>query len=178
MHTIFFGGIAQYFDLNGVLTQDDNVPFVKTIARVSRNSSGVMTEHKLAVEMPGLLGASSEFIPNTELEHYENEVLKLNSFSGDSVFAAYIYGGINSSAENIFFNNDGTQSSASNKIFKVYFIRNDDVGISRLNTQSVGTLKMQIYPNPAKDDLKIKYNLFQSSDVIISIFDLNGRMIF
>lgn len=34
MHNIFFGGIAQYYDDLGVLVQDNNVPFVKTIARV------------------------------------------------------------------------------------------------------------------------------------------------
>ncbi|MBK8671321.1 MAG: hypothetical protein IPN89_18525 [Saprospiraceae bacterium] len=36
MHTVFFGGIAQYFDENGTLTRDDNVPFLNTIARVKR----------------------------------------------------------------------------------------------------------------------------------------------
>ncbi len=178
MHTIFFGGIAQYFDLNGVLTQDDNVPFVKTIARVSRNSQGVMTEHKLSIEMPGLLGASSEFIPNTQLEHYENEVIKLNSFNEDSNFLGYIFGGISSTAENIFFINDGTQSSATNKIFKVYLVKNEAVSVSRLNPQSIGTLKMQIYPNPVEDELKIKYNLDQKLDVDIIIRDLSGKKLY
>lgn len=44
MHNVFFGGIAQYYDSLGVLVQDNNVPFVKTIARVTRNSSGTMAE--------------------------------------------------------------------------------------------------------------------------------------
>ena len=157
MHTFFFGGISQYFDDNGVLTQDDNVPFVKTIARVSRDNTGFMSEHKLDIEMPSLLGSSSEFIPNIELEHYENEVIKFDAFTGDSIFAGYIFGGIASTAENIFFVNDGSQSSASNKIYKVYFIDNEVLGISKLNPQSTGTLKMQIYPNPVEDDLRIKY---------------------
>lgn len=178
MHTIFFGGIAQYFDLNGVLTQDDNVPFVKTIARVSRDSSGTMTEHKLNIEMPELLGSSSEFMANIDMEHYENEVIKLNSFSGDSIFAGYIFGGITSTAENIFFINDGTQSSATNKIFKVHFVRNTGVGISRLNPQSTGSLKMQIFPNPVKAVLNIKYNLTVNTNVKISIIDLEGRILY
>ena len=46
MHNVFFGGIAQYYDSLGVLVQDNNVPFVKTIARVTRNSSGTMAEFK------------------------------------------------------------------------------------------------------------------------------------
>ena len=61
MHTVFFGGIAQYYDSLGILVQNNNVPFVKTIARVTRNSIGVMAEYKLPIEMPSLLGAGSEF---------------------------------------------------------------------------------------------------------------------
>ena len=80
--------------------------------------------------------------------------------------------------ENIFFINDGSQSSASNKIFRVYFIRNRETGISKLNPQSIGTLKMQIYPNPVKDNLKVKYNLTQNLDVHISITDLSGKLLY
>lgn len=47
MHTVFFGGIAQFYDSLGILVQDNNVPFVKTIARVTRNAAGVMAEYKL-----------------------------------------------------------------------------------------------------------------------------------
>ncbi|MEN9001406.1 MAG: hypothetical protein ABF242_03730, partial [Flavobacteriales bacterium] len=49
MNTVFFGGIAQYYDVGGVLTQDNNVPFVNTIARVSRDASGNMAEYKLPI---------------------------------------------------------------------------------------------------------------------------------
>ena len=48
MHTIFFGGMSQYtMDTEGVLTQDDEVPFVKTISVVTRNSDGSMDEKML-----------------------------------------------------------------------------------------------------------------------------------
>ena len=46
----FFGGIAQYYDSLGILVQDNNVPFVKTIARVTRDASGTMAEYKLPIE--------------------------------------------------------------------------------------------------------------------------------
>jgi hypothetical protein len=54
MHTVFFGGIAQYYDSLGILVQDNNVPFVKTIARVTRDASGTMAEYKLPIVMPTL----------------------------------------------------------------------------------------------------------------------------
>jgi hypothetical protein len=119
MNNVFFGGIAQFYDNSGVLVQDNNVPFVNTIARVTRNSVGTMAEYKLPVEMPALLGAGAEFIPNQRVPHFSNEVMKLDDFTADSTLVGYIYGGISSTAANIFFTNTGTQSSASSQIFKV-----------------------------------------------------------
>ena len=124
MHNVFFGGIAQYYDSSGIMIKDDNVPFTKSIARVTRNASGTLAEYLLPIEMPTLLGAGAEFIPNKNIPHYNNEVLKLDQIKADSTLVGYIYGGISSSAKNIFFINRGTESSASSQIFKVYLTNN------------------------------------------------------
>ena len=124
MHNVFFGGIAQYYDSLGTRIQDDNVPFTKTIARVTRDKNGIMAEQKLTVEMPILMGAGSEFIPNKDIPHYSNGVIKLDKIKDESTLVGYIYGGISSTEQNIFFINTGTQSSASNQLFKVYLIKN------------------------------------------------------
>jgi hypothetical protein len=177
MHNIFFGGIAQYYDSAGVLVQDPNVPFVKTIARVTRDSMGTMAEYKLPVEMPALLGASAEFIPLRTVPHFSNEVFKLDDFTADTTMVGYIYGGISSSAANIFWSNTGTQSTASSEIFKVYVIKNTTVGQHELNQQSVGTLKMQVFPNPNNGNFVVKFNLVKSSDVKLTIYSLKGKKI-
>jgi len=177
MHTVFFGGIAQYYESAGVLVQDNNVPFVNTIARVSRNASGAMAEYKLPVEMPGFLGAGAEFIPIKSLPHYSNQVLKLDEFVADSTLAGYIFGGISSSAPNIFFTNTGTQSSASNQLFKVYVVKSPVLGNHKLNEQSVGSLKMQVYPNPSGGDFVVKFHLNKPSHVKILLTNINGRKI-
>jgi len=137
MHNVFFGGIAQYYDSLGVLVQDNNVPFVKTIARVTRNSSGTMAEYKLPVEMPSLLGAGAEFIPIQNVPHFPNGVLKLDDFTADSTLVGYIYGGISSTAANVFFTNTGTQSTASDIIHKVFVIKSSTtLPVSIINFQS------------------------------------------
>lgn len=123
MHNLFFGGIAQYIDSAGIRLQNNDVPFVKTITRVTRNSSGHMTENKLPIEMPGFLGAGAEFIPAEDLPRYANEVIKLDSLRPDTTLLGYIYGGINSSIPNVFWINDGTQSVTSCTIFKVYIVK-------------------------------------------------------
>lgn len=177
MHNVFFGGIAQYYDSSGILVQDNNVPFVKTIARVSRNSSGVMAEYKLPVEMPSLLGAGAELIPIDSVPHYNNGVFKLDDFINDTTLVGYIYGGISSSAANVFFTNTGTQSSASSQIFKVYVIKNSTLGVHELNEQSIGKLRMHVFPNPTDGNLIIKFNLDIAAETKISIYSVDGKII-
>jgi len=177
MHTVFFGGIAQYYDNSGTLVQDNNVPFVKTIARVTRDGSGLMSEFKLPIEMPALLGAGSEFIQIEGLPQYNNGVFKLDNFTADSTLVGYIYGGISSTAANIFFTNTGIESSASSQLFKVYVIKNSNVGIHELNSQSTGTFQMQVFPNPNDGNFIVKFNLKKEVPVTITINNSKGELL-
>lgn len=177
MHSVFFGGIAQYYDSLGILVQDNNVPFVKTIARVTRNSNGTMAEYKLPIEMPGFLGSGAEFIPNLNVPQYKNEVIKLDELTEDSTLVGYIYGGISSNSGNIFFTNTGTESIASSQIFKVYVIKSASSGIHQLNNQSIGTLKMQVYPNPNKGQFSVKFNLENNTTTKITLMSIDGKII-
>ncbi len=175
MHTIFFGGIAQYYDLEGVLVQDNNVPFINTIARVTRNADGTMAEYKLPIEMPNLLGSGSEFIPITSVPHFENEVFDLDEFTEDSTLVGYIYGGISSTEANIFFTNTGVESTASSQIFEVYIITDTTLEVDELNPQSIGSLKMTVYPNPNYGKFTALYYLNQATDVKIILHNAEGK---
>ncbi len=177
MHTLFFGGIAQFYDEDGMLVQNNNVPFVKTISRVTRNAKGVMAEYKLPIEMPSFLGSASEFIKNEDLPQHANGVIKLDELTADTVLLGYIFGGIKSTAENIFWVNDGSQSQASNQILKVNLIKNKSTVTHKLNEQSVGTLKIRAIANPDTRNFTVRFNLSQKSDVKISISDKNGKKI-
>jgi hypothetical protein len=137
MHNLFFGGIAQYRDSAGVLIQDDNVPFVKTISRVTRDTEGRMAEYKLPVEMPGFLGAGAEFIPVENIPEYKNGVIKLDKIRADSTLVGYIFGGIESPDSNIFWSNDGTQSSANHVIYKVFIVKSKQSDAHTLNALSI-----------------------------------------
>lgn len=177
MHTVFFGGIAQFYDSLGILVQDNNVPFVRTIARVTRSADGTMAEYKLPVDMPGLLGAGSEFIRLESLPAYNNEVIKLHDLPSDTIHVGYIYGGIASSAPNIFWINTGDESSASSQIFKVYVSKNTSTSVHQLNSQSTGTLRMQVFPNPNNGVFGVKFNLEKMGKVFLTISDTNGAII-
>lgn len=176
MHTIFFGGMAQFYDSAGTLVQDDNVPFVKTIARLTRTAGGTMTEHKLAVEMPGFMGAGAEFIPLNHVPAYANGVLKLDDFTQDSTLAGYIFGGIVSTAPNIFFINDGTQSWAGNTLYKVWLVK--PLSVSAKPSKTTGKKEnLEIFPNPAAGLLNIRFSLPVAGVYSLSLLDANGRPI-
>lgn len=177
MHTLFFGGIAQYYDSAGVLVQDNNVPFVRTIARITRDSLGVMTEYRLPQEMPGFLGAGSEFIPLTNLPSYANGVIKLDELQADTQLVGYIFGGIRSSAPNIFFANTGTQSVANNQLFAVRLIRNQITSAHTLNKQSKSSLMLRVSPNPNQGSFRVGFHLNKASNVRLVLLDSHGREI-
>ncbi len=178
MHTIFFGGISQFtLDNSGNLVEDIDVPFVKTISRVSRESNGTMQEVDLGyIEMPALLGSGAEFIPVNQY-YYENEVLDLNEIPNTKTLVGYIYGGIESSAANIFFINDGTQSFASNVIFKVYI--NKSLAGLHSATPLIGSnvLNLKVYPNPIKRNLNLTFFGASNQELTIQVFDTGGRLI-
>jgi hypothetical protein len=177
MHTVFFGGIAQFYDNQGVLVQDDDVPFVSTIARVTRDNLGNMAEYKLPVEMPTLLGAGAEFIPNLDFPHFHNEVFKLDSVDNDYTLIGYIYGGISSSQPNIFFINDGSQSSANNQIFEVFIRKSGTLENDELNPSSINSLNLVIYPNPNDGLLKVSFHLEKFDNATLTIHNAKGKKV-
>lgn len=177
MHNVFFGGIAQYYDSSGVLVQNSDMPFVKTIANVIRDITGKLTEYKLPGEMPTLSGAGAEFILLPSVPHYANEVIKLDSIDTHKTLVGHIFGGITSTAANVFWINTGKESKASSQLFKVYLIKNNSGSTATLNKQSTNGLQLQVYPNVNETTLSIQFYLTKNLPVIVEIKDANGKMI-
>ena len=178
MHTIFFGGMSQFtLDENENLIEDINVPFVKTISKVTRLSDGTMYESKLEIEMPTLLGSGAEFIPIDNNLFFINEgIVSLNELPNGEVLIGYIYGGIESTQENIFFINNGTQSSASNQIFKV-FIQKSLLGFEEINIGDEDIFNVKLFPNPIQNSITINLFVPNTDEHILEINDLLGRNI-
>ena len=176
MHTIFFGGMAQFYEVDGGLIQDDNVPFVRTIAQVTRSADGSMAEYKLDSEMPDLLGSGAEFIPVENLPAYPNEVIDLDALEEDSILLGYLYGGIRSTDRNIFWINDGTQSEASSEILAVYLI-SQSLSTSNFNEGGEKSLFV-VYPNPSNGELTFQFTLENSVPVEIKMIDEAGKTVF
>lgn len=178
MHTVFFGGMAQYYDVSGVLTQDDNVPFVNTIARVTRHSNGSMDETKLPATLPSLLGAGSALLLAPGLPTYPNHVVNLDLLTADTTLVGYVYGGISSPNPNVFMSMmGGNGTTATNQIFKVYLVQGTATGMDRPNAQSTGSLQMQLGPNPGNGKVIVHFSLITGGPVRIDLLDESGKLI-
>lgn len=177
MHTLFFGGIAQFYDSLGTLVQDNNVPFVRTIARITRQADGAMLEYKMPVEMPSLLGAGAEFIAEEGLPIWPNGVIQYDELPNDTVLLGHIFGGIASTARNIFWVNSGTESSADNRLFRVYLSKNTATSVHSLNQQSKGTLGLQVFPNPSKGSIGVKFQLETVTPVQFIVVNKTGQIL-
>ncbi len=120
MYAVFFGGIARYYpDKNGKRVDNIEVPFTKTISVVIRKDEEE-EEIYLPIQMPGYLGAAAEFIFMPDTRMYKDGIADAGSLQNEENFVGYIVGGINSSVNNIFFDNTGKESKASSKIIKVF----------------------------------------------------------
>ena len=173
MHTLFFGGIAQFYMDNDMLVQDNDIPFVQTIADVQLSKEG-FSEHKLSAEMPDYLGAGSEFVYIDYVPKYSDEVIDGDAMGDDKLAVGYIFGGIRSSKANIFWENNGTQSEASSTIYKVYLTRTQTVATEE--TPSTYS-KLLLYPNPASNVLKMSVNLQQPTAIDVEIRNAEGKLI-
>jgi hypothetical protein len=175
MHSIFFGGMSQYSYVNNVLTQDNNVPFVKTISRVSRDSNGMLQENIFPNQMPALIGASAEFIPNHTIPHYKSEIIKLSKITDDSVLIGHMYGGIYSPQIDAFTTNNTSVTNAHNVIYEVWLIKDQVAGLKPLDGKN--PLKAIIYPNPTKSQLNLNLELPYNGSLELHVTDVNGKIV-
>jgi len=177
MHYFFFGGIAHYYDSLGVLVGDNDVPFTKNISHVVRDKKGDLAEYLTTLKMPGYLGAASEFILNPSLEMYSNGVINMNSLTEERTLLGYIFGGINSSAANIFWANTGIESKASQMIYPVYLRKSTQLK-ETLNPQSVNGIQLQVVPDPIDKKITFMFTAKEAGIASVQILNSTGKVLF
>lgn len=176
MNTLFFGGISQYYFSENELVSDRNVPFVKTISRLSRYADGSLHEFALPVEMPSFTGANGEFIADHKLSYYSNGIINLNKIKGDSVLIGFIYGGIISSELNPFTKNNNESTSAGNKIYEVRMIKNNSIQCQEINGSNPFSAK--VIRDKISDILNAEINIPYDGTAELSVTNNTGQIIF
>jgi hypothetical protein len=175
MHSLFFGGISQYYYNGDELIQDDLVPFVSTISRLSRSADGSLHEYQFPSEMPALVGASAEFIINKQLPHYPNEVIKLNALDQDTIHLGYIFGGIYSPTLNPFASNQTNTTSADPTIYSVSLIKSKPVSVYSIDGSN--PLEFDVSFHQVQNQIRITYYLPFPGKTFYFLTSLDGRMI-
>ncbi len=121
MYSTFLGGISLYaYNEKGELKPDYNLPFIKSVYTIRRDSSGVYSDYPQAASpsLPGYIGAEAQFIPlDNLLRDGSDEIIDFQKIPQSGGLIGYLYGGILS---------EKAQSSqlfptkASNKIYEVH----------------------------------------------------------
>lgn len=175
MHHLFLGGLSQYYYQNGMLVNDPNVPFVRTISRLSQGQDGSYQEFVMANEMPALLGASAAFIHLDTVPHFASEIIDLAVLSADSVLVGHVVGGIKSPTLNPFTNNSTNVTDANAVIYQVWLKRTNLGAIEVQAPQPI--LNVNLFPNPTKEIAYLDFDLKQKSNVECFILDAYGHLV-
>ena len=175
MHMLFFGGMSQYFYQDTTLIKDDQVPFVKTISRLSRNSKGELKEFQMESEMPELIGASAEFILNPQISHTNSDIIKLSSSLSDSLHIGHIVGGIYSPTKNPFGSNQSSSTKAHSTLYEV--ILAPDGLVSSHPIKGDNPYQVTFTPNPVTDCINLTYQSNSKVSVEYFITSSIGQLI-
>jgi hypothetical protein len=175
MHTIFFGGMSQYYYQGGTLIQDNLVPFVRTISLLTRFADGHLQEYQLPIEMPDLKGAGAEFIPNEDIPHYASGIIKIKGLTDDATLLGHIYGGILSPSVNPFANNMTSLTTADKTIYAVILNKELPVGVEKILGDN--PYDIQVYPNPFVNEVVMNYNLPKETHIQYFIANTLGQIV-
>lgn len=175
MHNLFFGGMSQYYYSNGNLVQDNQVPFVKTISRMTRLADSSLHEFQLPQEMPALKGASAEFIPNNNLPHYPSKIIKISAITQDSFIIGHILGGIHSPSLHPFSTNQTSTTNADNSIYAVRLIKKVPTNIQKIKGEH--SFDITVSPNPAEEQIQLSFELEKATKVYYYLTSSNGLVL-
>lgn len=176
MHSLFFGGISMYYLSDNELKMDENIPFVKTISRLTRYSDGSLQEFSLPAEMPALTGANAEFIPNHKLSFYKNGIINLNRIKGESILIGFIYGGILSKEVNPFSGNNDEITSASNSIYEVRLVKNKMIKNHKIDGGNPFSAK--VIKESTSDLFFAELDISYDGTTVLWVTDKSGKIVF
>jgi hypothetical protein len=179
MHTLFFGGMSQYYlNDNDSLIKDNRIPFVKTVSRVSRLADGSYEEVAFDTELPFYTGTGAEFLLTENVPTLPNGIVDYDALPDGETLVGYIVGGIVTpeGQPNPFVGNLTAQTTASAVLVKVFLQKNMPSHAAEKPLPGRFDLGISVAPNPATDQWNIDLNLPRSGVLQYFLQDANGRI--
>ena len=180
MHTLFFGGMSQYWlDGNDSLIRDNRIPFVRTISRVSRLADGTYEEVAFDAEMPIFTGTSSEFILAEGVPTLQNDIINYDALPYGNNLIGYVTGGIVTpgTQRNPFIVNNLGITSANNLIIKVFLVKNEASATHDKPLDGRFDLGVHVFPNPATDIWNVRLNLPRAGKLRFTLQNAQGKIV-
>ncbi len=179
-HTLFFGGISNYWlDEKDSLIKDNRLPFVRTVSRVSRLADGSYREVAFDAELPIYTGTSAEFLPAEGLPLLPNGMADYDQLPMGRTLLGYIVGGIVSpeTQRNPFVANNVGITSATPKLVRVYVEKKIATNTKETPLEGSFDLALAIFPNPASDWWNVQLQLPSEGHLRVALQDAQGRIV-
>jgi hypothetical protein len=180
MHTLFFGGMSEYWlsDTDSLL-RDSRLPFVKTASRVTRLPDGSYEEVAFDAELPYYTGTGAEFILADNAPLVTSEIVNYDALPNGSHLLGYIVGGIVTpgSQRNPFTSNAAAVTSASPQVLRVWLEKGTVSSAKDQALEGRYALQMKVFPNPAEDALQLSARLPRAGRLLGTLQNALGRIV-
>lgn len=180
MHTVFFGGMSQYWvDGNDSLIRDNRIPFVRTISRVSRLADGNYEEVPFHNQLPFFTGTSAEFILADGIPTLENGIIDYDALQMGNNLIGYIAGGIVTpeTQRNPFIVNNVGITWANQHLLRVFLVKNAASAVADKALDGRLTLGLHVFPNPADDAWQVGLDLPRAGHLRFTLQNAQGKIV-
>ncbi len=179
-HTLFFGGISNYWlNENDSLIKDNRLPFVRTVSRVSRLADGSYQEVAFDAELPFYTGTSAEFMLADGLPTMPNGMVDYDLLPFGKTLLGYIVGGIVTpeNQRNPFVANTIGITSASPRLVQVFLEKKTASAVPERPLDGRFDLALAVSPNPASDHWNVRLQLPRAGQLRATLQDAQGRIV-
>lgn len=170
MYSTFFGGMSlnDFNPQNNTIAQDSLVPFVTDVTTFRKDPNGYMEETVLPIQLPGYLGTNAVFVPREDISMYDNGVIRFRALPNQRTLVGYLFGGIRGTGTNLF------PTTANDTVYRVFITPDLTPGFEE-HEGSISSFS--VFPNPSNGIVRITFSLNETTDAVMSVFDLTGKKV-
>jgi hypothetical protein len=154
-----------------IIVNEDGVVKITWYDRRSDVANNVNTNYYLAESFDGGLTFPINYRVTTEMSDF-SQIGSQNSNFGIGEYTQVL----TTKTYTIPIWSDGRTNDGGINIYSA-FLSDETVGIERIQTISENISMKYIYPNPVSNEINVDYNINKSSDIKISLYSVDGKLV-